>query len=95
MTEIELFKQALNEGVSNKFDKLAVQAEGIELPPRKPMWWDDDYDPDVDDPMKDLITPSTLNPEDPESCFGNGSHEGYRFMCCECPYGETCAPECQ
>lgn len=70
------------------------------LPEEKPreqrMWWDEDYDPDVDDPLKDLITPSTLIPGDPDgSCLGNGSHEGYRFMCHECPYGETCAPELQ
>ena len=40
-----------------------------------------------------LITPSTLTPGG--DCLGDGSHEGYRFMCPECPYGETCAPECQ
>jgi hypothetical protein len=93
MTELEVFKQALNEGVSNKFDKLAAQAEGIELPPRKPMWWEEGYDPDVDVPMKDLITPSTLTPGG--DCLGDGSHEGYRFMCHECPYAATCAPELQ
>ena len=61
----------------------------------KKIWWEDGYDPDVDDPLKDQITPSTLTPDDREHCYGNGLHEGYRFMCPECPYGETCAPECQ
>lgn len=54
----------------------------------KQMWWDEGYDPNVDDPLKDLITPSTLNPEG--ECYGDGLHTGYCCMCDGCEYQLEC-----
>ena len=82
--EQELFKQALNEAVSNKFDELAAQASEESL--------DELWEQSVRQ-QEALIAPSTLTPNG--DCLGDGSHDGYRFMCPECPYGEDCAPECQ
>ena len=54
----------------------------------KKMWWEEGYDPDVDDPNQDLITPSTLNPKG--KCYGDGLHSGYACLCEGCDYEAEC-----
>lgn len=78
--DLEMFKQAISEGLSQKFNEVVAQAPTIEE-----MWEQSAREQET------LIVPSTLIPGDPDgSCLGNGLHEGYACMCDGCDYEYDC-----
>lgn len=81
MSELEMFKQALNEGVSNHFDNLAGGPPGVH--PLDELWEKSVAEQEA------LLTPSMLTPGG--DCMGDGLHEGYACMCeTGCDYQYEC-----
>lgn len=79
MTELEMFKQTISEGLSQKFDEVVAQASEDSL---DELWEQSAREQEA------LIVPSTLMPGG--DCLGDGLHPGYRCMCEGCDYEAEC-----
>lgn len=84
MNDRELFKQALEEGLSRRIERELEGAEPAEPSERMKRFEQALKRCEVDP------TGATLLPGFPEKCEGNGKHPKYECCCDECDYLKLC-----
>ena len=84
MSNEELFKQALNEGINRRIDRELGDAEPVEPSERMKRFGEALKRSTID------VTGATLLPGFPEKCEGNGKHPNYECCCDECDYLKIC-----
>lgn len=87
MNDKELFKQALEEGVSRRIEREIEGSEPYDPSERMKRFGEALKRCEVDP------TGATLLPGFPEKCEGNGEHPDYECCCDECDHFLKCFPE--